>query len=118
MPSTQRTGASSGVGGGGGAYHSNGDIKVRPGTTKGVCGLINLGIHLLSRVLYVKICTLITSFLGNTCFLNSAIQCLSNTVPLTDFFLSDSFRKDINKSNPLGMKGQLADCYGTKNLLN
>jgi uncharacterized UBP type Zn finger protein len=24
---------------------------------------------------------------GNTCFVNSAVQCLSNTQPLTDFFL-------------------------------
>jgi ubiquitin C-terminal hydrolase len=25
---------------------------------------------------------------GNTCFINSAVQCLSNTLPLTDYFLS------------------------------
>ena len=25
--------------------------------------------------------------LGNTCFLNSSIQCLSATIPLTDYFL-------------------------------
>ena len=26
--------------------------------------------------------------LGNTCFMNSALQCLSNTTPLTDYFLN------------------------------
>jgi ubiquitin C-terminal hydrolase len=46
--------------------------------------------------------------LGNTCFMSAAIQCLSNTAPLLHFFLSDVYRKDINKKNPIGMKGQLA----------
>lgn len=29
--------------------------------------------------------------LGNTCFMNSCLQCLSNTIPLTEYFLSGSF---------------------------
>jgi len=32
--------------------------------------------------------------IGNTCFLNSIIQCLSNTLPLTDYFLSKQYEKD------------------------
>lgn len=29
--------------------------------------------------------------LGNTCFMNSCLQCLSNTRPLTDYFLKGYF---------------------------
>lgn len=52
------------------------------------------------------------SNLGNTCYMNSALQCLSNTVPLRDYFISHDFRKDINKKNPMGMKGNIAECFG------
>lgn len=40
--------------------------------------------------------------LGNTCFMNSAIQCLVHTPKLVDFFLGD-YLKEINYENPLGM---------------
>lgn len=40
--------------------------------------------------------------LGNTCFMNSAIQCLAHTPKLVDYFLGN-FRKDLNHGNPLGM---------------
>ena len=33
--------------------------------------------------------------IGNTCFMNSGIQCLSNTIELTKYFLSNDFIKDI-----------------------
>ena len=49
--------------------------------------------------------------IGNTCFLNSAIQCLSNTEALTRFFLEGSWQEDLNEQNPLGMKGLLAEAY-------
>jgi ubiquitin carboxyl-terminal hydrolase 4/11/15 len=46
--------------------------------------------------------------LGNTCFMNSALQCLSNTTELTEYFLTGKYSNDINKVNPLGSKGKLA----------
>lgn len=41
--------------------------------------------------------------LGNTCFMNSAVQCLVHTPKLVDYFLGN-FQKEINYGNPLGMK--------------
>ena len=51
------------------------------------------------------------SNLGNTCFMNSMLQCLSNTERLTEYFLSGRYQHEINADNPLGMKGKLAITY-------
>jgi ubiquitin carboxyl-terminal hydrolase 8 len=37
--------------------------------------------------------------LGNTCYMNSALQCLSHTMNLTHYFLSRKYEEDITKSN-------------------
>jgi len=49
--------------------------------------------------------------LGNTCFMNAALQCLSHSSPLTRHFLTNRFKKDVNLSNPLGTRGELANAY-------
>ncbi|KAL6567025.1 hypothetical protein OROMI_015429 [Orobanche minor] len=49
--------------------------------------------------------------LGNTCFMNSALQCLAHTPKLVDYFLGD-YKIEINPENPLGMKGEIASSFG------
>lgn len=49
--------------------------------------------------------------LGNTCFMNSALQCLSQTPELTEFFVSGEYEKELNVDNPIGTGGELAKAY-------
>lgn len=50
--------------------------------------------------------------LGNTCFMNSALQCLSNTYELQQYFVSGAYKQELNTDNPLGMGGAIADAFG------
>ncbi|CAH8498624.1 unnamed protein product [Heterobilharzia americana] len=61
-----------------------------PPLIPGVCGLNNL---------------------GNTCFMNSAIQCMSNVPALTSYFLSGKWASELNLRNPLGSQGRIATAY-------
>ncbi|KAJ8916678.1 hypothetical protein NQ315_000323 [Exocentrus adspersus] len=49
--------------------------------------------------------------LGNTCFMNAALQAVSNTRPLTLYFQRDSQLSELNCTNPLGTKGAVAKRY-------
>uniref|UniRef100_A0A4W5RH67 Ubiquitin carboxyl-terminal hydrolase n=1 Tax=Hucho hucho TaxID=62062 RepID=A0A4W5RH67_9TELE len=71
------------------SYSSSYNYRESP-SQPGLCGLSNL---------------------GNTCFMNSALQCLSNASPLTEYFLDDQYEAEINRENPLGMRGEIAESY-------
>ena len=49
--------------------------------------------------------------LGNSCYMNSGLQCLSKISPLTHFLLSDSYEAKVNRLNRDGTNGQLVKEY-------
>ena len=57
-------------------------------SSSGICGSVNL---------------------GNTCYMNSSIACLSNCIELTYYFLSEQYKSEINYNNKYGLKGKLAE---------
>jgi len=61
-------------------FHKHYNLKIKEDVYvgKGLCGLINL---------------------RNTCFMSSILQCLSNTLSLTDYFLSCDYESDLNIEN-------------------
>ncbi|KAK0202664.1 hypothetical protein DFS33DRAFT_1342014 [Desarmillaria ectypa] len=50
--------------------------------------------------------------MGNTCFMNSALQCLAHTKELAEYFLIGVFKDELNPDNPLGMHGAIAEAFG------
>lgn len=72
------------------SFASSRQRQLSTSVQRGLCGLSNL---------------------GNTCFMNSALQCLSNTTPLMKYFLAQTYKHDLNPTNPLGMHGKVAEAY-------
>jgi ubiquitin carboxyl-terminal hydrolase 8 len=49
--------------------------------------------------------------LGNTCYMNSTLQCLNATRPLTLLFLNGGYKQDVVRGNKLGSNGLLPEIY-------
>jgi ubiquitin carboxyl-terminal hydrolase 4/11/15 len=47
----------------------------------------------------------------NSCFMNTALQCLASCEPLTEYFLGKEYIKNINYGNHLGTFGEIATRY-------
>ncbi|GEQ67154.1 hypothetical protein JCM33374_g817 [Metschnikowia sp. JCM 33374] len=54
--------------------------------------------------------------LGNTCYMNSALQCLVHLPEINYYFFFDLYERELNKTNPLGNKGEVAIAFS--NLLH
>ncbi|KAL3663002.1 hypothetical protein V7S43_011945 [Phytophthora oleae] len=50
--------------------------------------------------------------LGNTCYMSSALQCMSHTRLLVEYFKNEAYLKDINLRNRDGTNGKLTAAFG------
>ena len=50
--------------------------------------------------------------LGNTCYMNAALQCVSNTKIMAQYFQKNCHLHELNRTNPLGFHGHVAKRFG------
>lgn len=49
--------------------------------------------------------------IGNTCFMNTALQCLAHLDPFVAYFLSGKYREEINMTSPLSTRGEFVCAF-------
>lgn len=49
--------------------------------------------------------------LGNSCYMNAALQCVRNVEELTKYFLSGEWERELNRENVLSHNGDVAAAY-------
>ena len=49
--------------------------------------------------------------LGNSCYMNSVLQCMFNITQLADYFLTFSYRQDVKRKNVAGRGGKVAEIF-------
>ncbi len=52
------------------------------------------------------------SNLGNTCYINSTLNCLFKIQPLCDYFLNGLHHAEMNLANKLGSQGKVSHAFG------